>query len=127
MKRPIFEPIITQKEASERSSSTPISTFVPHQAMNLAELIRRFESGQRLNVHENFPAMSNFTRDKIYSESFEDAPGDDVHDIVDIQREIESHNDHKKDYQQRKKKAQADAAQRKQAEEAKPADNPPAD
>lgn len=119
MERPNFISKISQKDAAERSSDKPIKSFVPHQAMNLAELISRFERGQRLNVHENFPAMSNFTRDRIEEESFIDAPPDDIHDVVDVQNAMHEHEAHKKDYADRKKKAKADEAQRKQAEEAK--------
>lgn len=120
MKRPNFQPIFdSKKDFCEKSSSEPISSFIPHQALDLATLMKRFEQGQRLNIHENFKPMSNFTQDKIYEESFDDAPPI-VHDICEVQEAMNEHNAHKKDYEARKKKAKADDAKRKQAEEAKP-------
>lgn len=127
MKRPNFEAKISQIEASERSSSTPISTFIPHQALDLKELISRFDRGQRLNVHQNFAPLSNFTSDKVYEESFDDAPPDNIHDIVDVHNALNEHAAHKKDFADRRKK-KSDAAKQadaNQAQQAKQHDTPP--
>lgn len=103
MKRSNFESILEKKDYVERSSSKPVETFIPNQAMNLKELVLRFERGQRLNVHENFRAGSNFTESKIYEEDFEDAPPDDIHDIVDVQQYYESHKQRKSDFKEKLK------------------------
>ena len=92
MKRANFEPILEKKDYVERSNSKPIETFIPNQAMNLKELVQRFERGQRLNVHENFRPGSNFTDGKIYEEDFEDAPPDNIHDVTDVH---EYYNEHR--------------------------------
>lgn len=106
MNRPNFEPIFSEKrEFCEKCSDVPVKTFIPHQAMDLKELVSRFEHGQRLNVHENFRPMSNFTQDSIYEESFDDAPPSDVHDIVDVERYYQAHQVHKSEYKAKKAKS----------------------
>lgn len=103
MERPNFVPILAKKDYIERTNSKPIETFIPNQAMNLKELVQRFERGQRLNVHENFRPGSNFTQDKIYQEDFEDAPPDGVYDVTDVHDYYENHRAHKADFEQRRK------------------------
>lgn len=89
----------------ERTNPNPIDTFVPHQALDLKTLIQRFERGQRLNVHQNFTPMSNMTSDSLYVEDFEEAPPDNVHDIVDVESHYRAHQEHKADYNRRKKES----------------------
>lgn len=89
----------------ERSSEKPVKSFVAHQSMPLCELVRRFESGQRLNVKMNFDPGDQFTRDHIYEEDFEDAPPDDVHDIVDVENALREHEAHKAEYSKKKKES----------------------
>lgn len=119
MNRPNFEPIFTEKsDFCEVSSEKPFKSFIPGQANKLSDLVARFERGQRLNVHSNFDPLSNFTKDSLYQEDFDDAPPDDVHDVVDVQRYYEEHQEHKKDYKVRmktKKEAQQAAKQASQA------------
>lgn len=108
MKRPNFQPIFEKKsDFCEVSNDQPIRTFIPNQAIDLKELIARFDRGQRLNVHENFAPLSNFTRDSIYEEDFEDAPPDNVHDVVDVQEYYRDHENHKRDFQKRQKEKKA--------------------
>lgn len=126
MNRPNFEPIFTQKsDFCEKSSPKPVETFVPHQAMSLSELISRFERGQRLNVHQNFKPMDNFTDGTLYVEDFEDAPPDDVHDVVDVHNFYLEHKEHKKDFAKRQKEKKAMQAQQASAQPAQPADPDP--
>lgn len=88
----------------ENSCDQPVKEFIPNQAISLRELVTRFERGQRLNVHQNFAPMSNFTNgNTIYEEDFNDAPPDDVHDIVDVHEHYLKHNEQKADYIRRKK------------------------
>lgn len=136
MNRPKFEPIFTQKsDYCERSSQTPIESFVPHQAISLTELISRFERGQRLNVHMNFRAGDNLENisdeeafARIHSEDMDsdDFPPTDVHDVVDVQRELELNDIHKREFKarQEEKKKQAQQAA-KQAQQAKQDELPP--
>ena len=123
MKRPNFESIFDKKsDFCEKSSSTPVKSFVPHQAISLRELVSRFERGQRLNVHQNFRPMDNFTDGKIYEESFEDAPPHDITDVTDVHNYYRAHQEHVKHYKQRKIDEKAEKAKaNKAAEETKPA------
>lgn len=105
----------------ERSSSTPVKTFVPHQAITLRELVSRFERGQRLNVHSNFTPGDNFTRDKAYVEDFDDAPPHDITDVVDVEHYYRAHQEHVKDFKARQK---AKKAQQATPKEAPPANEP---
>lgn len=110
MKRAKFEPIFDQKsDFCEKSVEKPVETFVPGQAIDLATLIKRFENGQRLNVHANFEPMDNMTRGSMYVEDFEDAPPDDIHDIVDVENAIREHEvakrEHKKKVSEKGKEA----------------------
>lgn len=89
----------------ERTNPKPIETFVPRQALDLKTLIERFERGQRLNVHQNFTPMSNMTQDSMYVEDFDDASPDNVHDIVDVEEHYRAHQEHKADYNRRKKES----------------------
>ena len=137
--RPKFEPIFTKKsDYCEKSSQTPISSFVPHQAISLTELISRFERGQRLNVHMNFRVGDNLENisdeealDRISSESMDtdDFPPTDVHDVVDVQRELELNDIHKREFKERqkekKKQAQQAAKQAQQAQQDELSSDPP--
>lgn len=115
MIRPKFQPIFEKdSDFCEVSNDKPIKSFVPHQALDLKELIARFDAGQRLNVHENFTPLANFTRDKIYEESFEDCPPDDIHDVVDVQEYYQAHENHKRDFQKRQKENKAKSPTPKQ-------------
>lgn len=89
----------------ERTSPQPVKSFVAGQAIDLKTLIQRFERGQRLNVHENFRPMSNFTEGSLYVEDFDDAPPDNIHDVVDVEEHYREHQEHKKDFAKRKKEA----------------------
>lgn len=112
MKKPKLSLIFDKKsDFVEKMDSTPIATVIPDQAIKLSELVHRFETGQRLNVRENFEPLSNFTKDQIYEESFDDAPPTDVHDVVDVIEHLEQHQQHVKDYQQRKKKKSEETQQ----------------
>lgn len=104
MKRPNFERIICTKDASEVSDSKPIETFVPHQSFTLSEIMSRFEKGQRLPARPLFDLEQEFTKGEVYMEDFEDAPPDDVRDVVDVQDHYMEHQEHKKDYSERQKK-----------------------
>lgn len=94
-----------------------MKTFIPNQAIKLSELVSRFEHGQRLNVHSNFAPGDNFTNNQIISESFDDAPPDDVHDLVDVHEYYQQHEAHKKEFKVRmnKKKEESQQAQPEQA------------
>lgn len=120
MKRPNFQPIFEKNaDFCERTSDQPVNTLIPGQAIDLATLIKRFESGQRLNVHENFKPMSNMS-EGLYVEAFEDAPPDDIHDIVDVHAVMREHEQVKRDH----KKRQAEKGKEATGKEA-PAPNPP--
>lgn len=135
MNRPKFEPIFTKKsDYCERSSQTPIESFVPHQAISLTELISRFERGQRLNVHMNFRAgdnLENISDEEAYARihtedmDSDDFPPTDVHDVVDVQRELTLNDIRKEEFYKRReeKKKQAQQAA-KQAQQAKQDDLP---
>lgn len=129
MKRPNFEPIFeSEKDYCEVSGDKPIKDFIPHQALDLAELIRRFDCGQRLNVHNNFAPGSN-----MYSasdeEAFNNLQGDDVlletcpptgvYDIVDVQAHYEAHEAHKREFKDKlkQKKQKSQQAQSTQAQQ----------
>lgn len=119
MKRPNFEPIFTDKsDFCERTSEKPVETFVPNQSMTLAEMMARFEAGQRLNVHQS--PMNQFYRSEeeadANAERFDDAPPTDVNDITDVHRYFKEHQERKIEY----------AEKRKKAEEVKPAPAPQA-
>lgn len=126
MNRPNFQPIFTQKsDFCEQSSDKPVKTFVPGQAMKLSELMRRFEQGQRLNVHENFAPMSNFTRDSVYEETFDDAPPSDIHDIVDVHEYYKEHQHEIAEYKKLlKKKKETQQAQPSQPQAPQVPDDP---
>lgn len=114
MKRPNFSPIFDEeKDFCEVTSEKPVETFVPNQQIDLRTLIQRFESGQRLNVHENFKPMSNFTNGSMYVEDYEDAPPDGVYDIVDVHNALNEHEQTKKVAKSAKAKAKADEATKK--------------
>lgn len=135
MKRPNFESIFDGKnDFCEISVSKPVNTFVPHQALDLKELVSRFERGQRLNVHNNFAPGSNFeniTDDealaRLKSESMEtdDFPPTDVHDVADVEAHYRALQEQKQDFKRRmkEKKEKAQQAQQKQAQPAN--DAPP--
>lgn len=121
MERANFEEKISKKDYVERTNSKPIETFIPNQAMNLKELVSRFERGQRLNVHENFRPGSNFTEGSIYEEDFEDAAPDDIHDVVDVQEYYRLHNERKSTF----KKKQEEKRTKKEVSTTKDDDLPP--
>lgn len=106
IKRPKFSAIISTKDAAEVSDSKPIETFIPHQSFSLSEIMLRFEHGQRLPARPLFNPDSEFTEGSVYMEDFEEAPPDDVHDIVDVQSYYNEHQVHKREFEakQRKKK-----------------------
>jgi hypothetical protein len=108
MVKPKVFGIFTQKEDfCEKSSKKPCKAFVPHQAMDLKELVTRFENGQRLGVKENFRIEDEFTRNCVYEERFDDAAPDDVHDVVDVEQHYRAHQSHKSEYAEKKKRKQA--------------------
>lgn len=131
MKLANFEPIFTdEKQFCERSSSKPIETFVPHQAISLKELVSRFERGQRLNVKQNFLPGDNFYRgssDDVEDQRivandfaqdemrFEQSAPDDVHDVVDVHDYYRDHLKQKSEYEQRMKEKKEEAKKAKQA------------
>lgn len=84
------------------SPDKPCPEFVPGQSYELSELVHRFERGQRLGVHLNFNPESELIGE---DESFEQAPSENIVDIVDVQREYETHEQAKKELAKRKKKA----------------------
>lgn len=121
MKRPNFLPIICTKDAAEVSDSKPIETFVPHQSYSLSEIMQRFERGQRLPARMLFNPESEFTENSLYMEDFEDAPPDDVRDVVDVQNYYEAHQVHKREFAEKKKKGKGKGApQTEPATEPKP-------
>ena len=138
MERPNFEPIFTKKsEFCEKSSKTPVKEFIPHQSTPLRELVARFERGQRLNVHSNFAAGSNFetlspeeAMQRIKSESLEtdDFPPTDVHDVVDVQQHYEALLVHKREFAEKMKNKRKQVQQAKQQMQAQQAQQtaPPA-
>lgn len=138
MERPKIYPIFTEEsEFCEKNSSKPMSDFVPHQSYKISELVERFESGKRLNVHMNFPAGSNFERmsdeeaeQRLMNEEFHDcdfAPTD-MHDVADVEAYYRAHEEHKKDFAERQKKAkQAKQAAVKQAQQAQQEPSQPED
>lgn len=117
MKRPNFEPIFTEKsDYCEKSDPTPVETFVPHQSMSLAEMMRRFESGQRLNVHSS-PMNTFYSSEEEANdntETFNDAPPSDVYDIVDVERYFKEHKAHKINFDDRMKKKAQEAQRSKE-------------
>lgn len=120
MEKPKFVQKIEKKDYIERTSDVPVKTFVPHQSMKLKELVERFERGQRLNVHENFRPMSNFTENSLYEEGFDDAPPDDVHDVVDVHAYYMEHQEHKHDFAKRQKGKAKAASEDPQAPQVSP-------
>lgn len=125
MKRPNFKPIFDEKsDYCEKNSSQPIKSFIPGQAMNLSELISRFDRGQRLLVHNNFDPMSNFTKDSLYEESFEDAAPDGIYDVVDVENHYREHKVHKRDYEKRKSERAKKETKPSVVPPAAPADDP---
>lgn len=104
MKRPNFISIFEQNsDFCEKNTGKDSVDLIPGQSLNLSELISRFERGQRLNVHNNFAPGSNFTNGNYeYVEDFDDAAPDDVHDIVDVQRYYEEHQQRKQDFASKK-------------------------
>lgn len=133
MNRPKFNPIFTKKsDYCEKSSKTPVETFVPHQALNLAELIQRFERGQRLNVHCNFAPGSNLMNctdeqafEMMKADDMEHGfPPTDVHDICDVEREYSAHKQHKQEFAERMKaKKSAKGKETKEAPKEAPEDS----
>lgn len=128
MKRPNFEPIFTDKsDFCERTSEKPVETFVPNQSMTLSEMMRRFESGQRLNVHSS-PMNQFYSSEEeadLNSERFEDAPPTDVHDISDVHRYYKEHQERKQEFAEKRKKAkEAKPAPAPQAPAADPPEDP---
>lgn len=120
MKRPNSVPIFDDpSEYCEKSSQIPVDTLIPGQSIKLSELIARFDRGQRLNVHANFPPGSNFDNlsddeaariiaNEIIDESM--FPSDDVHDVVDVQREYDLQEQHKKEFAEKMRKKQTPQA-----------------
>lgn len=105
MEKPkIFIQFSKKSDFCETSSSKPVSSFVPHQAMSLAEMVARFDRGQRLNVKQNFAPETQFTRDCIYEEDFEDAAPDDIHDVVDVQNAMAEHEQRKQNFKEKHKR-----------------------
>lgn len=116
-------PVLTdKKDYCEVSSSKPVSGFIPNQSLKISELIERFESGRRLNVHENFKPLSNFTDGRIEIEDFSDAAPEGIHDIVDVHEYYNAHKEHVADY--KKRKAKAKQASQVQTQQAQPAPAP---
>lgn len=79
----------------------PIADFIPGQAYCLSDLMKRFERGQRLNVRENFNPASELCpegQEDMYDEKFENAPPENVTDIVDIQRLYNEHQQTKQEF-----------------------------
>lgn len=124
MKRPNFEPIICTFDAAEEVDSKPIETFIPNQSYSLSELMSRFEKGQRLPAHHLFNPDSEFTSGAVYEETFDEAPPDDVRDVVDVEHYYREHQEHKREFTERKKKKkQGEGAQPpKQATDPQPQD-----
>lgn len=91
---------IDELDFCEKSSSTPDECFVPGQAIRLSELVARFERGQRLNVHLY---NSNIVSEDTPDERFDDAPPEDIQDIVDVDAYNRSLKERKRDLQSRKK------------------------
>lgn len=129
MKRPIFQTIFEQKsDFCEKSSKMPVETMIPGQAIKISELVVRYDRGQRLNVHANFPAGSNFDNitdeealRQIQNEVIDENmfPSDDVHDLVDVQREYEAQEARKAEFAEKIKK--------KRSPQAPPQDEAPQD
>ena len=119
MEIPKVNQIFTKKsDFCEKVSSKPVESYIPNQAIKLSELVSRFEHGQRLNVHQNFRVEDQFTNDSIYAESFDDAPPDDVHDVVDVHAYYLEHQKHKAEYSARKKKEKEESQQAQHQEQA---------
>lgn len=123
MEKPkIFIKFAKQSEYCEKSSSKPVSSFIPKQAMTLAEMVARFDRGQRLNIKQNFAPEQQFTQNSIYEEDFDDAPPDDIHDIVDVQNAYETHKQKVSEFKEKRKKKPAP----KQKKEETPVEPTPA-
>lgn len=110
--RPVWKSPIDVTMFCERSVGTPIDTFVPNQAIQLSELVARFERGQRLNVHTNFDPGSNFesiTDEEAFNRlrqedmDADDFPPTGVYDVADVQRHYEDLQEHKRDFKRRMK------------------------
>lgn len=108
----------TNFEIFEKVSQNPVPEFVPRQAYNLSELIRRFEHGQRLGVHCNFNPLNECQGN---DETFETAPPEDVVDVVDVQRHYEQHQRQKQEFVKAKSKQ---APPKEEAMQDKPEDTP---
>lgn len=104
------------------SDEKPCEGFIPGQSYELSELIRRFNSGQRLGVHLNFNPESEIGHD----ESFEQAPPENVVDIVDVQKQYEEHNRTKQEFEKRKKANEKKPEANEDAEEHDKDDKPSA-
>lgn len=115
MERPKFSEKISKKDYIERTSDKPVKSFISGQAMDLTELIARFERGQRLNVHQNFRPMQDWTEGKIVEEDFDEAPPDDVHDVADVERYYHAHQQHKQEFSEKQKSKRSQQEQPKQA------------
>lgn len=124
MKRPNFERIICANEACELSDSKPIETFSPHQAYSLSEIMSRFEKGQRLPARMLFDPEMEITKNEIYMEDFDDAPPDNVLDVVDVEEHYREHNVHKREFKEKHIKGKGKGAQQSnQATEPEPDDS----
>lgn len=120
-----------KSEYCELSDEKPVNTFIPGQAIKLAELVARFERGQRLNVHGN-PMNIFYSTDEqanANSETFDSAPPDDIHDITDVEEYYRAHQQHLKEYKEKKAKTkQAPVKEAQQVEPPTPPnDTPPAE
>lgn len=128
MERPKFVSIFSQKsEFCEVTDEKPVDSFIPGQALDLKELVSRFERGQRLNVHNNFAPGSNFYQASdeqaaadLQNETFDDCPPIGVYDVADVEQLKREHEVHKREFISRKKKE----AESKQAEPAKAPQDP---
>lgn len=78
---------------SIQSSDSP--DLIPNQAISLAELVRRFSQGQRLNVHSFPPNVFDG-----HDEELHDAPPS-CDDIVDVYAYQQAHEEHKRDFRER--------------------------
>lgn len=128
MNRPNFEPIFSEKnEFCEKSSQIPIKSFVPHQSMTLSELMKRFDSGQRLNVHSS--PMNTFYRSEdeanVNAETFDDAPPTDVYDIADVELHYAEHKQRVANFKEKQKQAQQAKAQPAQPADTAPVEGDP--
>lgn len=90
------------KSISRQSSDCP--DLIPNQAICLAELVRRFSQGQRLNVHSFPPNVFDG-----HDEDVNDAPPS-CDDIVDVYALQNAHEEHKREFRERVTKKQSEAS-----------------